>query len=109
MEATELWQLAFWGGTGGIAAEVLHWYQLARQPGGIKRFSRGAGYWISTVFMVGLGAVMPVLYIEGAARALLCFHLGAATPVILQKLISALPAPVEAQGARPTLRAFFSW
>jgi len=109
MEATELWQLAAWGGAGGLAAEVLHWYLLARQPGGTERFSSGIVYWVSTALMIGLGALVPVLYIEGAASALLCFHLGAATPVILQKLITAVPAPVEAQGARPGLRAFYSW
>jgi len=108
MQATELWQFAVWGSVGGAAAEVLHWYMLARQPGGTARYSAGMVYWVSTVLMIGLGALVPVLYIEGAASALLCFHLGAATPVILQKLIAALPAPVQAQGARASLRSFFS-
>lgn len=109
MQATELWQLAAWGAVGGVAAEVLHWYMLARQPAGAARYSAGTVYWVSTLAMIGLGALMPVLYIEGAASALLCFHLGVATPIILQKLIAALPAVVQGQGARPTLRTFFSW
>lgn len=109
MQATELWQFAVWGGIGGAAAEVLHWYMLARQPAGAARYAAGAVYWVSTALMIGLGALVPVLYIEGAASALLCFHLGAATPVILQKLVAALPATVQVQGAQPTLRSFFSW
>jgi hypothetical protein len=109
MEATELWQLAVWGGIGGLAAEVLHWYLLSRQPGGAARFARGLVYWVSTTFMIALGALIPILYIEGTASALLCFHLGAATPVILQKLMVAVPAVAQAQGGRPGLRAFYSW
>lgn len=109
MEATELWQFALWGGIGGLAAEVLHWYLLSRQPGGTARFSGGMIYWVSTIFMIALGALIPILYIEGAASALLCFHLGAATPVILQKLIVAVPALAQAQGAPTGLRAFYGW
>jgi len=109
VEATELWQLASWGGLGGLAAEVLHWYMLSRQPGKAARFKAGPIYWVSTFFMVLLGALIPVLYIEGAASALLCFHLGAATPVILQKLVVALPAVAQAQGPPDGLRAFYSW
>lgn len=109
MEATELWQFALWGGIGGLAAEVLHWYLLSRQPGGAVRFSGGMIYWGSTAFMIVLGALIPILYIEGAASALLCFHLGAATPVILQKLIVAVPAVAQAQGVPTGLRAFYSW
>ncbi len=109
MEATELWQLAAWGAGGGLAAEILHWHQLARQPGGTARFAHGVVYWVSTILMIALGGVVPVLYIEGAASALLCFHLGAATPIVLQKLIAAAPTMVQAQGAPSGLRAFYSW
>ena len=53
---------------------------------------------------------MPLLYIHGSASALLCFHLGAATPVVIQKLIANLPALVATQGPQDTsLRDFFSW
>ncbi|GLK70311.1 hypothetical protein KHC23_04915 [Ancylobacter dichloromethanicus] len=60
--------------------------------------------------MVVLGGLMPVLYLEGAASALLCFHLGAATPVIVQKLIANVPEAAARQGpGEPTLRRFFRW
>jgi hypothetical protein len=53
---------------------------------------------------------MPLLYIQGTASALLCFHLGAATPVIVQKLIANLPTAAAHQGAgEASLRNFFRW
>jgi hypothetical protein len=95
---------------GGVAAELLHWYALARRPGGIGRFKARTVYWVTTVGMVLFGGFMPVLYLQGTASALLCFHLGAATPVILQKLLANLPTAVAQQGSgEATLRDFFSW
>lgn len=95
---------------GGVAAELLHWYALSRRPGGIGRYKVRTVYWVTTAGMVLLGGVMPVLYLQGTASALLCFHLGAATPVILQKLVANLPLAVAQQGpGGATLREFFSW
>lgn len=95
---------------GGAAAELLHWYALSRKPGQIAKYRREAIYWVTTVGMIMLGGFMPVLYIRGSASALLCFHLGAATPVILQKLIANIPAPAVAQGREGTsFRQFFGW
>lgn len=97
---------------GGIAAELLHWYALSRKDGGADAFKAKPIYWVTTLGMVLLGGLMPVLYIQGSASALLCFHLGAATPVIVQKLVANLPAGVAQQNARDnraTLRSFFAW
>lgn len=95
---------------GGLAAELLHWYSLTRKPGGAKRFSVHPVYWVTTAGMVALGGLMPVLYIQGTASALLCFHLGAATPVIVQKLIASVPASAARQGiGGATMRDFFGW
>jgi len=95
---------------GGAAAELLHWYALARKTGRIAKYRRRALYWITTAGMILLGGLMPVLYIDGSASALLCFHLGAATPVIVQKLIANVPSAAVAQGPEETsLREFFSW
>ena len=115
MVVSELWQQAALGAGGGIGAEILHWYLLSRNPEGIAGYKTGAIYWLTTLFMVAFGAVMPILYLSGSASALLCFHLGAATPLLLQKLVSAAPAFTEEQGAlrqveaAPTLRGFLSW
>lgn len=96
--------------TGGFAAELLHWYALSRKPGGLEKYKVHSIYWITTLGMIALGGLMPLLYIQGSASALLCFHLGAATPVILQKFIANLPSSVAAQGPEEmSLRSFFSW
>lgn len=95
---------------GGAAAELLHWYALSRKSGRIAKYKKETLYWGTTAGMVILGGLMPVLYIQGSASALLCFHLGAATPVIVQKLIANLPSVAVAQGPEGTsLREFFSW
>jgi len=95
---------------GGFAAELLHWYALSRKPGGSKKYKVHAIYWVTTIGMIILGGLMPLLYIQGSASALLCFHLGATAPIILQKLVANLPSSVAAQGPEDTsMRSFFSW
>lgn len=95
---------------GGVAAEMLHWYQLAHKPGGAAAFAQSPVYWVVTAGMILLGGAMPLLYLGGSASALLCFHLGAATPLLLQKLVAAAPAITHAQGAgRPKFREFLTW
>jgi len=103
---------------GGLAAELLHWYGLARKPGGIKAYQKKPLYWGTTLGMIGLGGLMPVLYISGAANALLCFHLGAATPLLLQKLVNSVPQATQSMGSTnrfgpagdgTSLREFFTW
>lgn len=95
---------------GGLAAELLHWYALSRKRGGLKGYRVRTVYWVTTAGMVLLGGVMPVLYLQGTASALLCFHLGAATPVIVQKLVANLPSAVAHQGPGDlSLREFFRW
>jgi hypothetical protein len=66
--------------------------------------------------MIVVSGFLPPLYINGSASALLCFHLGAASPLLVQKLVTAIPAVAAAQGrsrpdgkAAPPLRAFFTW
>lgn len=94
---------------GGIATEALHWYLLARRPKEIEVFRRRPLYWWTTLVMVILGGIMPLLYT--VTTPLLAFHLGMATPLILQKLAAAAPEPGVRQGAAPsaTLRRFFAW
>ena len=95
---------------GGVAAELLHWYTLSRKSGRVAKYKRKLLYWGTTLGMILLGGIMPFLYIQGSASALLCFHLGAATPMVIQKLIANLPAATATQGPQDTsLRDFFSW
>ena len=113
MVVTQLWAQCLLGIAGGLACELLHWYSLSRKPGGVARFSRSAVYWVTTAGMILLAGAMPLLYLQGTASALLCFHLGAATPILLQKLVTAAPQLARAQGVQyaegPTVRQFFSW
>jgi hypothetical protein len=112
MTLAELWQQVGVSTLGGVAAEVLHWYMLSRRARGIAGFRKHGGYWVLTCLMVALGGIMPVIYISGAASAALCFHLGAATPVLLQKLVVAAPRLTPMLGS-PTdaadWRDFFRW
>jgi len=96
---------------GGIGAELLHWYSLSRKSGRVAQYKKKPLYWGTTLGMIAFGGIMPLLYIQGAASALLCFHLGAATPIVMQKLVSSIPAVATAQGAREntSLIDFFSW
>lgn len=95
---------------GGVAAELLHWYALSRKAGRIAKYRRRPLYWGTTAGMVLLGGFMPMLFIDGAASALLCFHLGIATPVIVQKLIANIPAIASEQGpGDASFRDFFGW
>ncbi|MGA8408660.1 MAG: hypothetical protein WB680_15900 [Candidatus Acidiferrales bacterium] len=113
MQVTQLWAQCLIGIAGGFACELLHWYSLSRKPGGTTRFSRHAVYWITTAGMIIVAGAMPLLYLQGTVSALLCFHLGAATPILLQKVVAAAPQLARGQGAQedglPTFRQFFGW
>jgi hypothetical protein len=110
MTLDALWQQIVVGLFGGVAAEILHWYQLAHKPGGAAVFAQSPVYWAATAGMIVIGGVMPLLYLGGSASALLCFHLGAATPILLQKLVAAAPTLTQPQGLRPaTFREFLAW
>ncbi len=104
-----LWHQALMGMAGGMMLELLHWYRLTRKfPN--KQFTRSRLYWVSTVSMWGLGAVTPILYSSGSASALLCFHLGASAPLLLQKLATAPPALVTPQSSTGfSFRDFCEW
>jgi hypothetical protein len=111
MQVTQLWAQSFTAIIGGLACELLHWYSLSRKPAGAARFVRHPLYWATIAGMILLAGVMPILYLQGTASALLCFHLGAATPILLQKLVATAPQMVRGQGAadlnKPTLGQFF--
>ena len=109
LDLTTWWQQSLVGILGGCACELLHWYSLSRKLGKVEQFSGEIRYWIATVGMVLLGGVMPLLYLKGTTSAVLCFHLGAATPILLEKLIAVTPAVATPQGGRFGFREFFGW
>jgi hypothetical protein len=106
-----LWHQIAFALIGGVAAEALHWYALSRKPEKIAPYNKNKKlYWTTTVVMVALGGLMPVLYLRGAASALLCFHLGLSAPVLLQKLVSTAPTSTDHLGpGNPSFKRFLSW
>lgn len=109
LDLTSWWQQSLVGVLGGCACELLHWYSLSRTPGKVQQFSGKLQYWIVTAGMVVLGGVMPLLYLKGTTSAVLCFHLGAATPILLEKLVAAAPSIANPQGAAARFREFLNW
>lgn len=109
MTTNLIWEQTLFAVLGGIAAELLHWYALSRRPGAIAKYKTLPLYWWTTIGMVAFGALMPLLYLDGSAPALLCFHLGATAPVILQKLVANLPSATVTQGNEVSMRDFFRW
>src|SRR6478609_8650639 len=109
MMADSLYSQATFGALGGLALELLHWYRLSRKYNGSKVFRASTVYWFCTAGMVVLAALMPLLYLSGSASALLCFHLGAATPLLIQRLADSAPAIARKQGAGFGIRDFIAW
>jgi hypothetical protein len=113
MVLNEAWLQVLVALAGGAAAELLHWYVLARTDKPVASFAKRPLYWVTTAAMILLGGIMPLLYVSGSANALLCFHLGATTPLLLAKLLSQLPELVQRQGigpqARTGFRDFIDW
>jgi len=106
MQITQLWAQSLVAIFGGLACELLHWYSLSRKPSGAARFAHRPVYWITTLGMILLAGAMPLLYLQGTSTALLGFHLGAATPILLSgetiaysleeevRMLTILPEPV---------------
>lgn len=97
---------------GGFCVEVLHWYMLSRKEQGIAEFKKSFTYWAITGLMILIGGSMPFFYLSGPSEALLCFHLGATAPLLLQKLATIPPEPIISQGSEIPIgrtRRFFTW
>ena len=113
MIITELWLQIVLALAGGIGGELFHWYSLARSGKRVSAYAKKPLYWITTIGMILVGGIMPLLYNSGSANAALCFHLGASTPLLLAKLIGTIPTgiTVQAQGADddPGFREFMDW
>jgi hypothetical protein len=96
------------GAMGGAALELLHWYALRRDPE-LPAYAKSVFYWIITAAMIALGGLVAILYFGARAEALLAFHVGASTPLILQKLTTTVAKKPGAKGAGPNLFDFLDW
>ncbi|MCP4352630.1 MAG: hypothetical protein GY795_44810 [Desulfobacterales bacterium] len=104
-----IWKGIWFGVFGGISIEILHWYFISRKPEGSAPYAKKPVYWLSTILMIGLSGLMPALYLDGTESALLCFHLGASTPILLQKMVAAAPDLTTQQGVSVSIKTFFTW
>ncbi len=97
------------GAFGAFCGELLHWYALARK-GEAPHYAKRVVYWIVTGAMVLVGGVTCIVHFGATADAPVAMNIGAATPVLLQKIVGNLPQEGGARGlAAPSLRGFFGW
>ena len=99
------------GCAGGVLAEMLHWYCLRDKPER-PQYATSPFYWTLTAGMVLAGGLICWLYFGATVEGPVGLHIGASTPILLQKLFSTVP---EQSGARAllapkaSLRSFFTW
>ena len=82
------------GGLGGFAAELAQWFRLRRTlHRGLPDWSKSWLYWVLTLLMVGIGAVLVWLHIQigGPMNAFLAFNIGLSAPLILTNLSGQIP------------------
>ncbi|MXZ71326.1 MAG: hypothetical protein F4Z04_07455 [Acidobacteria bacterium] len=87
--------LWIWGILGGIAAEVLRWFRIRDHlHEGLPDWSKTIAYWIVTVFMIGIGGVLVLLYQslgDVKLNELLAFNIGVSAPLLLASATSRTP------------------
>lgn len=97
---------------GGALAELLHWWGL-KQETKLPDYAKSPLYWIITVAMILAGGFVAWLYFGDSAEGVIVLHVGISTPLILQKLVTAVPQPVGARTVvmKPaaSVRGFFTW
>ena len=106
------WTVFGLGCGGGVAAEVLHWWNL-RQNEKLPIYTGKAFYWLITAAMIVLGGFVAWLYFGSKAESIVAFHVWLSTPLLLQKLFTSVPEAAGAKNtvlaASPSLRRFFTW
>jgi hypothetical protein len=96
------------GLAGGAVLELLHWYNIRRDPQ-FPAYSRSPIYWAITLAMAAVGGGLASLYFGSQADAIVTFHVGLSTPLILQKLTTTMASVPGGKGAGPSVVSFFTW
>jgi hypothetical protein len=96
------------GAAGGAALEMLHWYALRRDRR-LPAYATSPLYWLITLAMIALGGLIAILYFGSRAEALLAFHVGASTPLILQKLTTTVVREPGAKSLDASPMSFLNW
>ena len=107
MELDSTSQVFMAGFAGGLLLELLHWYNLTRDPN-FSAYRRTMVYWIVSLGMAGAGGLLSMLYFGDQADGLIALHVGISAPLILQKLASTA-AQRGGKSARPSIANFISW
>lgn len=113
MTLDSTWAVFGAGLMGGVCTELLHWWNL-RQQEVLPAYAMRPFYWIITGLLILAGGGVAVLYFGSHADGMIVLHVGAGTPLILQKLASSIPEPKGARSASlsvggPSWRRFFRW
>jgi hypothetical protein len=110
MILTNIWAVFAVGVAGGVVAEVFHWWNLRLQTV-LPDYVRRPFYWFLTVLMALLGGLVAILYFGQSADGILALHVGASTPLLLQKFVTSVPerGGAKALAGGPTVRRFFRW
>ena len=100
------------GSVGGVLAEVLHWWNL-REAKKLPDYAASPLYWILTALMISSGGLLAWLYFGAHADGIVALHVGLATPLILQKLVTSIPKETGERNIvgkpAPSVRNFFTW
>ena len=80
---------------GGCASEVFKWFRIREElHKGLPDYAKSWSYWIATISMAALGAVLVFMYQASddvVLSHILAFNIGASAPLILEKLVSGVP------------------
>lgn len=93
---------------GGAALELLHWHAIRRDEK-FPQYASSPAYWIITAVMACTGGLMAILYFGARADGLLALHVGASTPLLLQKLTTTVAKKPGAKSLQATPLSFMSW
>jgi hypothetical protein len=109
MTLTEYWQIFAAGCFGGVCCEALHWLNLYRKAknGNVPQYGRHWQYWLLVTIMIFIAGGMCLFYFGARAQGIAAVHVGASTPLILQKLVTTMPRASRGGGG-PSLTAPWS-
>src|SRR5215475_4010272 len=105
---TSSFQVFLCGMAGGAVLELLHWYNIRRDPQ-FPAYARSPVYWVVTILMAAVGGGLAWLYFGSQGEAIVTFHVGLSTPLILQKLATTVANIPGGRGSGPSLISFFRW
>jgi hypothetical protein len=91
-----------WGSFGSLATEIVAIMKTYRQYGRLPKRYRSVWFWIARSTLIGIAGGLTVAF--GPASPLHAIYIGMATPLILERLITATPDQpwVQASQAPPS-------